>query len=90
MAFLAALRDRVLAAWREPPIRHGGERVLVRFAVGEGGELRERCVRGATSPRAARSAVAAFDAVFPIAPPRAGARCLVDVPLSVRFEIETE
>ena len=85
----AALRRRVDDAWRPPPVDHGGERVIVRFRVSGDGTLAERCVIGATSPSAARSALAALDAAFPVPALAGGAACLASAPVSVRFEIET-
>jgi len=85
----SSLRRRVLQAWRPPPVEHGGERVIVRFRVGSDGSLAERCVLGATSPSAAKTALAALDAVFPVQALAGGAACLARAPVSVRFEIET-
>ena len=85
----SALRRRVLEAWRPPPIEHGGERVIVRFRVDPAGALAERCVLGATSPSAARTALAALDTAFPVPAFAGGATCLAGKPFAVRFEIAT-
>jgi hypothetical protein len=87
---LDTIRATVLQVWDPPPILHGGDRVIVRFRVEPDGALGEHCVLGATNPKVALSALDAFAAAFPIAPPMGKAACLIGLPLSVRFEIETD
>jgi hypothetical protein len=87
---LVEIRRKVMAAWRSPAPEHGGERVIVRFRIAPSGALAERCAIGATSPTAAATALAAFDAAFPIEPLAGGAACLAEAPVLVRLEVATD
>lgn len=84
------IRQKVLSRWSLPPIAYGGERVIVRFRIAAEGALAERCVLGATSPTAAQTALAAFDAAFPVPALRGGAACLAGAPVVFRFEVSTD
>jgi hypothetical protein len=89
-ALLAEIRRRVMEAWHAPDPVHGGERVLVRFALDGHGALAGRCTLGATSPSAALTVLAAFDAAFPVEAPRGGAACLVGAPVVVRLDVAVQ